>query len=187
MSLITCPTLHCDLVPDCELEFRLSTQYTGTVKDGAAPVELATMNNALTLCKDTVVFKNIECAKRLKSVILGIPLKFVKGCHVYTIDLPSIPDNTDNNIIVTHVETQTQLTLEQFQVANGYLYVEICLTDTNNQTLIDFEGEDAPSIELCFDKFTFGLTKKFVPCNCAIGCKPVVWNYGQEIQPVSPP
>ena len=178
-SIDNCPHLHSAFAPECDLEFKLNTRYVGTSNPTSGPVVAGTVVNSLTLCKDTVVFKNLECTKNLRSIILSLPLKFVEDCHLFNLVIPTIPGNTDNNIIVKEINTQNQLALN-FQVANGCLYVEIVIVDANGNSLIVFDGDGVASLELCFEKFEFDLTKKFKPCNCDIKCKPVTWICGQS-------
>jgi len=183
---MTCPKLHSVLETDCTFDFKIGTQFinTSVPVDPADPKVLADCVNTLNLCEDTVLFKNVKCAKGLGSIILGVPLKWVDGCQQYTIRVPEIPGgDTDLNVVVEETNTGTTLPVN-FQVANGYLYVEINITDDNgggDQNYFVFGGDDAPSLELCFKAFTFDLNKKYVGCRCPPKCLPVIWLCGRNL------
>lgn len=176
---MSCLDLKCELTPDCNIKFKLSTDYTGTDVSGNIIEAIATSSHKLELCSGLVKFTNLECAN-LKKLILGVPLVFVKNCHLYRLNLPDITGDVFNNtayasnIVVKCIDDDSAMNIG-LQVANGYLYV-----------IIDVEGkivtigEGAPSLEFCIELFCFDVTKKFIPCGCELKCKPITWSYGYE-------
>lgn len=169
-----CPELNKNFSADCPLEFRLSTNLSGT-DTTTSPFTLATVSNKLELCSSTVVFEDLPCRENLKNVILGIPLVFVDDCNMHKIDLTKLAISPDadytSNIVVKELNTSNPLAID-LQVANGYLYVIIC---------VENYVEDTP-LSLCFDVFCFDLIKKIIPCNCTIKCKQVTWSYGYGLE-----
>ena len=181
-----CPKLHSTLTPDCDIDFKILTKFENTSSMRGVLIKSADISYKLELCKNRVVFKNLECAEKIKTVIFGIPLRFVEDCHIYTIVIPPIPGPTDNYVIVNEVNTDTKLNIE-FQIANGYLYILIDITDPSGNSLIDFVGPDSPSLDLCFEKFAFDLKTKITSCDCNLNCKPVIWKCGQQLTTITPP
>ena len=181
----TCPVLHDTLTPTCDIDFKIYTRFSGTeINNGI--ISPASADYTLGICNNTVVFTNIECdAKSLGSVIMAIPLKFVKDCQLYMLDLQTILSSPNNHLRVTEVNTGNVLLLD-LQVANGYLYVEINVTDTNNNSLLIFDGVTAPSLELCFTRFSLPLRQKYVGCRCPVPCLPLTWLCGRQLEVPAP-
>ena len=92
-------------------------------------------------------------------------------CHIHKIDLKQLTSEYADNVVVKEMCTNDPLTID-LQVANGYLYIIIC---------VENYIEDTP-LSLCFDVFCFDLIKKAVPCNYTIKCKPVTWSYGYGLE-----
>ena len=176
---MACPELNCSLTPECDLKWKLSTDYTGTITDASGNiVATAITANKLELCSNVVTFSELECPENLNRIILGIPLVFVKKCHMYSVVIPAISDGPldptqfPDIIEVKDGATGGQMNLFPIgiQIANGYMYVVI---DVSNRT-------DPESLTLCFNVFCFEITKKIVPCGCELKCKPITWTYGYD-------
>ena len=177
-SVSDCPVLHFTLTPDCPFEFKLFRYFSGSgINDGV--VTPATATYTLGLCKEGVLFKKIECgAQSLGSVILGVPLKLVEDCHNLSVNVAAILADPSDYVIVE--STSGAVLHLNIQVANGYLYIEITIVDGSGNSLIVFDGEDAPSLELVFSRFSLPLTRRFVGCECQSSCLPVVWLCGRQ-------
>lgn len=187
-----CPELIKDIVPECDLKLKFSSHYEGgsvIYTEGSLPIVTpATAKHLLSLCCETIKL-NIACANATKRVILGLPLTYVEGCSVYSLTLPQILNSNlttftyGANVEISTVDTNEVLPIG-LQVANGYLFIEI---DVDGKLVFadnDCNGECPASISLNFNKFEFGLTKKYKCCN--VTCKPVAWKYADTVNPVTP-
>lgn len=181
------PNLNSKLTPDCNLDFKLSINPVGTISNPQPGCindinPAATVQCGLELCCDIVNFENIPCPKNLNRLILCVPLMYLDSCHLYTIQVPPILNDElstvtySDNIIVKGCETNEILPIG-LQVANGYLYVVIDITD---QITVVIEPDETctKSLKLCFDRFCFNLCKKLRNCACDLKCKSVIWQYG---------
>lgn len=163
------------IAPDDNLEFKVLTEMTNTLSTDGTVLNVATTQYILDLCKRTITFSDICCPSNdMNTIILGLPLIFLKKCFAYRLVLPDISNATSfnySNYIIVENMNGTVLPVD-LQIANGYLNIIIAISDATTVT------DNGCQIFLNFIKFNFELTRSLVFCISNLMCDPITWQYG---------
>ncbi len=157
------------IVPDNDFDFKILTNLTNTKTESGNISNTAKISHILVLSNDTVTFSNLSCVNSgHTNIILALPLTFTKKCNVYSLVLPDIDSKKKfkyNKYVIIKNNNGVSLPVD-LQVANGYLYIIINITDAHMDTTF----ENKCKIKLSFTKFFFNLNKNIVCCSQNIIC-----------------